>query len=295
MAPITRQTRIVRRATSFPRVSKEITQNITRRDGSSTATIFLGSSTTSKFKDQVATIRSFTSTAAVLNPRSTTPQVSVGETTSLSSGAIVGIVLGSIVGFLVLLVFGYMCCVDRRSAGWTARYGTDGDGDEDEIVFGDRRYSRGERGRGWKSRARGGGGEDWEMRCECDDGDGDGIRRLDKAVVREERRGRERRYRRTGTERDRKRNDNYGYDRRNASREWKRGGNRRRRKRRNTWVVIERRGIFSWGKPVRNSRGRSLRREREISGECGEFGRPVRSWRGEGGNGRGGLRFDVRD
>ncbi|KAF7904712.1 hypothetical protein EAF00_002046 [Botryotinia globosa] len=297
MAPIARQTRNVPRATSFPRVSKEIMQNITRRDGSSTATIFLGSSTASKFKDQVATIRSVTSPVAVLNLRSTTtPQVNVGETTSLSEGAIVGIVLGSIVGFLVLLVFGYMCCVGRRSAGWTARYGVDGDGDGDEMVYGDRRDSGGQRGRVWKSDARGGGGEDWEMGC-----DGDEIRRPDKVVVREGGSGSERTYRRTRRELDRKRNDNYGYDRRNGSREWERRGSkrrrrgRRRRRSRNTWVVIERRGIFSWGKPVRKLRGRSLRRETEMSGECGEFGRPVRSWRGEGRNGRGGLRFDVRD
>ncbi|TGO07257.1 hypothetical protein BTUL_0301g00050 [Botrytis tulipae] len=305
MAPIARQTRNVPRATSFPRVSKEITQNITRRDRSSTTIAILDLSTASKFKDQVATIRSVTSTVAVVNPGSTTPQVNVGETTSLSSGAIVGIVLGSIVGFLVLLVFGYMCCVDRRSAGWNARYGADGDGNGDEMVYGDRRGNEKGRGRVWKSGARGGGGGEWEMRCECDDGDGDGdgngdeIRRPDKAVVREGKRGREL---------DRQWNDNDSYHRRNRSYEWERGGNRRRRRRRrrNTWVVIERRGIFSWAKPARKSRGRCLRREGEMRGECGEFGRPVKSWRGEGRNGRmgfggcreggdKGLRFDVRD
>ncbi|TGO44862.1 hypothetical protein BOTNAR_0731g00030 [Botryotinia narcissicola] len=312
MAPMIRQTRNVPHARSFPRVSEEMIQNTTRRDGSSLATNFLDLCTASKLKDQAVTIRSVTSTVAVVNPGSTTPQVNVGEATSLSSGAIAGIILGSILGFLVLLVFGYMCCVGRRSAGWPARYGADGD----EMVYGDRRDSGGERGRVWKSGARGGDGEEWEMRCECEGDDGDEIRRLDKAVVREGRRGRERTYRRTRRERDKKWNDNYDYDRRNGSREWERGGNRRRRRRRRrkTWVVIERRGIFSWRKPVSNSRGRSLRREREMSGECGEFGRPVRSWRGEGRNGRmgfssrggtgkdgggqggdKGLRFDVRD
>ncbi|KAF7954814.1 uncharacterized protein EAE97_000073 [Botrytis byssoidea] len=328
MAPMDRQTRNIPRAMSFPRVSKEMIKNITRRDGSSTTIVLLDLCTASKLEDHFATIRSVTSPVAVLDPRSTTPQVNVGEATNLSSGAIAGIVLGSILGFLVLLVFGYMCCADRRSAGWAARYGADGDGDGGEMVYGDRRDSGGERGRVWKSGARGGGGGEWEMRCECDDGDGDEIRRPDKAVVRERRSGRERTYRRMRRERDKKWNDNYDYDRRNKSREWERGGNRRRRgrrrrRRRNTWVVVERRGIFSWAKPVRKSRGRSLRREMEMemsgewgvgSGECGEFGKPVRSWRGEGRNrrmgfsGRGGtckdggreggdkrLRFDVRD
>ncbi|TGO43923.1 hypothetical protein BCON_0719g00010 [Botryotinia convoluta] len=179
MAPITRQTRIVPHATIFPRVSKEITQTMTRRGISSTAIILLDSSTASKFsKDQVSTIRSVTTPVAVMNPRSTTLQVNVAETTGLSSGAIVGIVLGSILGFLVLLVFGYKCCVNRRSATWVARY----DGDGDEMVYGDRRDGGGAHGGIRKSGARGGSREEWEMRCEYDDGDGGGVRRTDKAV-----------------------------------------------------------------------------------------------------------------
>lgn len=306
MPPITRQTRNVPHATIFPRVAREIRETITRRNGSSTANISLGSSNVLKFKDRVVTIRSVTSPVAVLNPRSTMSHVSAGEKMSLSSGAVVGVVLGCVLGFMVLLGFGYMCCVDKRCVGLIARGGVDGDGGE--MVYRDRRDSEKGQGRGWKSRARGGGGEGWVMRGECGDGDGDGdgVRRLDKAVVRDEKRGRERIYRKTGRERDRDRkwNINDNNDRRNISCEWERGGNRRRRRRRrrkrNTWVVVERKGIFSWGKPVRKSRGRSLQREREMSGECGEFGWPVRSWRGEGRNGRmgggdKGLRFDVRD
>ncbi|KAF7917719.1 uncharacterized protein EAE98_010135 [Botrytis deweyae] len=179
MAPMTRQTRTVPHTTIFPGVSKEITQTMTRRGISSAATILLDSSAASKFKDQLSTTRSVTIPVAVINPRSTTPQVNVAETMDLSSGAIVGIVLGSILGFLVLLVFGYKCCVDRRSAGWNARY----DGDGDEIMYGERRDNGEGRGRNLKSGARGGGREEWEMRCEYDDGDGGGVRRIDKAVV----------------------------------------------------------------------------------------------------------------
>ncbi|TGO18941.1 hypothetical protein BPAE_0359g00030 [Botrytis paeoniae] len=261
MAPVTLLTRIVPQATSLPRVSKEITQTITRRGRSSAASILLGSSTTSKFSTaQAATVRSATSHVAVMNPRSTTPQVNVGGTTSLSTGAIVGIVLGSILGFLVLLVLGYKFCFNRRSATWVARY--DGDGNGDEMVYRERRVSGEGRGRIWKSGARGGGGEEWEMKSEYCDGDWEGVRRPDKAVVKEKRRGRERRYRRTRRERDRKwnDNDNDGYDRRNRSRGWEIRGNQRGRSR-NTWVVIERRGILGWGRPgkkftERNERGK---------------------------------------
>ncbi|KAF5879107.1 uncharacterized protein Bfra_006312 [Botrytis fragariae] len=284
MAPITRLTRIVPQAIILPRVSRDITQTITRRDRSSTATILLGSNTISKIsKDQAVTIRSATSHVVVLSPRSTTMPIDVTETTDLSSGAIVGIVLGSILGFMVLLVLGYKCWFNRRSAVWTARY----DGDGDEMVYRERRDSGEGQGRIWKSAARGGGREEWEMRCEYDDGDGSEVRRPDKAVVREERRGRGRRYRRTGRERDRQWNDNNGYHGGNRSREWEREGNRRRRSSRNAWVVVERRGILGWGKPVRSSRGRSLRRGMEMRGERGEFGRPVRSWRGWEGMGKG--------